>query len=109
MNAKGITVLIGVAVAAFIAYEIYKGGKTLITQTLNPASDKNAAYSGINALGAAVTGNSNFSLGSAAFDWFHNPPAGFDPVQADKTCSVLYPKNGPKRAQAGSICAGLGY
>lgn len=38
---------------------------------LNPASDQNFIYSGISSIGAAVTGNQNWTLGGALYNWTH--------------------------------------
>lgn len=105
------TVLVGIAAlgALAAAWWAWSKGKVFVTQTLNPASDKNAAYSAVNAIGAAVSGNENFSLGGAVFDLTHAADSGLDLDQAAKTCAALYPPGGAKRSKAGSICHQLGY
>lgn len=50
-------------------------------QAINPASDQNLAYRGVNAVGAAVTGSESFSLGS----WLYEV---FNPNQPDPTAPV---------------------
>ena len=42
-----------------------------VTTTLNPASPENAVYSGVNAAGSALTGQSSFDLGTWVYDVFH--------------------------------------
>ncbi len=76
---KGIA--IGAAVLG-IGYLLWKAKDTIVntvTTTLNPASDKNLAYRGVNAVGEAVTGDSGFSLGSYLFDVFNPTAANYDP------------------------------
>lgn len=41
---------------------------------VNPVSDQNLAYKGVNAVGSAVTGDQSFSLGGWIYDLTH--PAG---------------------------------
>lgn len=43
-------------------------------EVLNPASDKNFAYSAVNAVGGAVTGDKDFSLGARVWELL-NPGA----------------------------------
>jgi hypothetical protein len=38
---------------------------------VNPASDQNAAYQGVNSIGAWLSGNNKFDLGGAAYDATH--------------------------------------
>ena len=61
--------VIGLA-AAVVGIVVYKGAtktgaavKQLATETLNPASDKNIVYGSVNAAGAAVTGDKDFTFG----------------------------------------------
>jgi hypothetical protein len=42
---------------------------------LNPASDQNLMYGGVNAVGGAITGTSDFSLGSWLYDVINPEPA----------------------------------
>lgn len=65
----------GVAVVAFV---LYKGAaktaaaaKTLVTETLNPASDKNAAYGAANAVTQAISGDPNATVGTKLWDVFN--------------------------------------
>lgn len=77
MNAKGYLMLAGFgAVLAYLVYRQVSKGLAAVGEAVNPLSDKNAAYSATNAVGAAVTGDKDFSLGSSIFDWFH---AEYDP------------------------------
>jgi hypothetical protein len=75
--ALGLGAVVGLAVVAVIAWQ--RGGRQVVTQGLNPLSDRNYAYGGVNAVGAAVSGNPSFSLGSWLFEVM-NPGA----VQAER-------------------------
>lgn len=44
---------------------------TFITETVNPASPNNAAYTAYNAYGAKATGNPNFNLGAMFWEMTH--------------------------------------
>lgn len=77
MNASPKTLAI-VGVVGVVAFLLWRArqaiGETLAT-TLNPASDQNAAYRAVNAVGAAVTGEGDgFSLGSYIYDVFNDDP-----------------------------------
>jgi len=91
MNASGIlnTKAAGYAAAAIVAaVALYLVGRKLagvagdaldevkvtaqrIGTAVNPLSDQNLAYRGVNAAGAAVSGDKSFSLGSWLYDVFH--------------------------------------
>lgn len=45
--------------------------KQVITKDLNPASDQNLAYRGVNGVGAAVSGDSSWTLGGWIYDITH--------------------------------------
>jgi len=40
-------------------------------EAVNPTSDQNLAYQGVNSVGAAVTGDEHFSLGSWIYELTH--------------------------------------
>jgi hypothetical protein len=42
-----------------------------IVPRVNPASDQNVIYSGVNGIGGAVTGEQGWTLGGAIYDWTH--------------------------------------
>lgn len=69
----------GVAVAGLLAYLLYKKGGQVLSTTLNPASDQNAAYKGVNAVGQA-TGilSKDQTWGTGFFDWTHNDDGSFN-------------------------------
>lgn len=57
----------------------------LVTEKLNPASDKNIVYSGVNKALSAVTGNETDTLGTSLYGAFHNSDGSFKwPWQENK-------------------------
>jgi len=42
-----------------------------VATAVNPTNPNNVIYGGVNAVGGAVTGTKDWSLGSALYDWFH--------------------------------------
>lgn len=80
--AKAIAGPVGVGVAVvlvagvaywFLSKKAAQLGKAVTdsAQYVNPASDKNIIYSGVNSVGSSVTGDSSFSLGSWLYDITH--------------------------------------
>lgn len=70
----GVAVILVAGVAYwFISKKAAQLGKSVSdsAQYLNPASDKNIIYGGVNDIGSAVTGDSDFSLGSWLYDITH--------------------------------------
>lgn len=73
-------VFIGLGVVgAYLLYRLATGGfaaaKKVVTEDLNPVSDKNLAYRATNAVTQAATGDKDTSLGSKVYDWFNAPNA----------------------------------
>lgn len=75
-KAKAFAILAGVAVAGFLAYKIYSGasktleaGAKFVTEDINPASDQNLIYRGLNELTGGD--NADSSLGTRIYDFFH--------------------------------------
>lgn len=67
-------IAIGAAVAV-VGILVWKGaGKVgqVLSEDLNPASDKNLAYRGVNGIGSWLTGDSSWTLGGAIYDGLHN-------------------------------------
>lgn len=62
----------GAAVVLVVAAVVIgrKAGQVAATK-LNPLSPENIAYSSANALGAAVSGDEKFNLGSRLWEWLH--------------------------------------
>lgn len=67
----GVAVLAGTALVVYTAYKIKQGAevagdaiKKVVTQDLNPASDKNIVY-------RQFDGDDGSSLGTRIYDWFH--------------------------------------
>ncbi len=64
--------LLGVAGTVYLLFgDKIKKALEAAGQAVNPTSDKNLAYTGVNAVGAAVTGDKDFSLGSWLYDVTH--------------------------------------
>lgn len=57
-------------VAAGVSAAASATGNFVATK-LNPASDQNVIYTGVNSLIGDVTGNPNFNLGGALYNWTH--------------------------------------
>lgn len=78
LNATGVLAVAGVGLAVLAAWKLYRvGGEVaaaaadVARHELNPGSDRNLAYRGVNAIGAAATGDDAFSLGSWLYDLTH--------------------------------------
>lgn len=76
--AIAVAVLAGTGIVAYTVWKIKQGADKVgdavgkvITEDLNPVSDQNLAYRGVNAIGSAITGNSDFSLGSWIYGITH--------------------------------------
>lgn len=70
--------LAGVAGAYFLGKYIVKDATAevgnavgKVGQAINPVSDQNIFYRGVNSLGAALTGDDGFNLGSWTYDVLH--------------------------------------
>lgn len=55
-------------------YAAKRAGVLPGADTFNPASPDNLAYRGANAIGAALTGDQDFSLGARIWEWTHDEP-----------------------------------
>lgn len=69
---------IGGALLLYVGYRLVKGAASAAVTAVadaaplvNPVDRRNLAYSGVNAVGSAVTGEGDFSLGSKIYDWLH--------------------------------------
>lgn len=62
-------VLIGGVV--YLVATLFGKGLRGVGTALNPTSDRNLAYRGVNAVGAAISGRDSFSLGSWIYDLTH--------------------------------------
>lgn len=64
---------ISISAVALLAYRfILKPAATAAADAVNPTSDKNLANQAVNAAGAALTGDKDFSLGTAVYNFFHS-------------------------------------
>jgi hypothetical protein len=87
LDSKAAMTVFGVvAVSAVLYYVATKvveklgGAAGSVANSVNPTSDKNLVYRGVNQVGEVLTGDASFSLGSWLYDKF-NPP--YDPNQKD--------------------------
>ncbi|GAA6152540.1 hypothetical protein [Pseudoteredinibacter isoporae] len=67
--------LIGIGVVGLVAV-VYLSKKasevaTDVGQSINPINDQNIFYSGVNNLGAYVSGNPDWNLGTSIYDWLN--------------------------------------
>lgn len=76
--AIAIAVLAGTGLVVYTAWKVKQGAEAVsdavgevITEDLNPVSDQNLAYRGVNAIGAAISGDDSFSLGSWIYEITH--------------------------------------
>ena len=96
-NIKSGVYLVAIAAAGFVAWQAYKkasgaadgikSAAATVGGWINPASDQNLAYQGLNAAGAAYTGDANWTAGGAIYDTeqargFSNPWQVFAPSSA---------------------------
>lgn len=91
LNSKAAMVGVGVAVAALAIYFIAKKsagaagdafGK--FGEAINPINRENVFYTSVNAVGGAVTGDQDFSLGSRIYDAVDTVSGWFGMSDADK-------------------------
>lgn len=68
IETKTVVIVAGVALAAYLLWKAKGAIAETLSTTLNPASDQNLAYTGVNAVGGALTGQKDFSLGSYFYD-----------------------------------------
>ena len=60
-----------VGVGLYLAEKKIRDGASAVGDLINPVSDKNFIYRGVNGVGAALTGNQNFDLGVWTYDVFN--------------------------------------
>lgn len=77
LNIDGLMLIgigVGVPLLGFIGYKLY-GAKEAIAgavDKVNPASQNNFVNQGVESVGQALTGDSNWTLGGWAYEWSHN-------------------------------------
>ncbi len=87
MKTETVLWIAGGLVVAYVAYKSYEGAKALI-QDVNPVNPNNVFYSGVNSAGAAISGNSSFSLGSWIYSLVH---PSYNPNTPSTTGAVTVP------------------
>lgn len=80
-NIKSGVYLAAIAAAAYVIYTSFNAANKASNQIagaaktvggwVNPTSSENLAYRGVNAIGGAIAGQSDWSLGGAIYDWTH--------------------------------------
>lgn len=64
------------AAGVFLAWRLSRGVVDAVKAgAVDPTSDNNLAYRGVNAVGSSITGDSSFSLGSWLYDLTHDTEA----------------------------------
>ena len=100
--AYGVVALIGVAAVYFIGKKLLGGAgdaARAVGDAVNPTSDKNLAYRGVNAVGATITGDDSFSLGGWLYDLTHDE---YDP-NADVRTPAFAPRSVQVKKTAGAF------
>lgn len=72
VSASAILALAGIVIAIYLYEKLKNPVTTFVTQTINPVSPNNAIYSGVNKVGANLTGDTSFSLGSWIYSLTHS-------------------------------------
>ena len=86
--AIGGAVIVGLFVLRFFAKEAGEAAgdaATAVGQAINPVNPENIFARGVNAIGATISGDESFSLGSFLFDVFNDEP---DPTVSTETGAV---------------------
>lgn len=81
VTGTAVAVLGGVVAIGAIGFFLYRKSNAVV-DALNPASDKNIVYGGVNAVGSALTGDGSFALGSWFYDQTHNEAGDTDYMAA---------------------------
>lgn len=68
-----------VAAVAAVAVAGFAWLRSRAATALDPTDPNNLAYSGVNAVGAALSGDGSFSLGGAIYDLGHSDPTNAAP------------------------------
>lgn len=92
MTGKDVAYIAGSLAVGFVAFRVYKGAaaaidsgagvvaaitdgaKKVITEDLNPASDKNVVYGGVNKVVQAATGQKDETFGGWLYSLFNKDP-----------------------------------
>lgn len=92
LNSKAAVTVAAILAGAVVLYFVAKklGGAAgeiaaKVGNAVNPVSDTNVAYTGVNKVGQVLTGNDSWSLGSAIYDIFHP----YDPNAPAKTNHLI--------------------
>lgn len=94
-------VLVGGLILYFAAKKLASAAgdaAAAVGQAVNPTSDKNLAYRGVNAVGGALTGDDSFSLGSWLYDVTH--PGESESIRSTPATPGFAPRSVQVRAEA---------
>lgn len=83
LTAGGVLAVVAVAALAML-WTQRRRISAAVADAVDPTSRTNLAYSGVNAVGEAVTGQADWSLGVAVYDATHDPVDPADPTKGDK-------------------------
>lgn len=75
-QAKAYIYMGGAVVAAYLLYKVATKGAKLASEVgtaLNPADSQNIVNRGVNGIGAAISGDTNWTLGGWVYDITHQP------------------------------------
>lgn len=78
--------------ASKMAAESAQSAAGAVIDALNPVSDKNLAYRGVNSVGGVIAGNPTWSLGSATYELMH--PWDADPTAPVKSVDLIKASGG---------------
>ncbi|RZS56723.1 hypothetical protein [Sphaerotilus mobilis] len=67
-QAKGLAIAAAAVAVGVVAWKAWRG---IAAGAIDPTSSNNLAHRGVNAIGATVTDNPNFSLGASVFEWLN--------------------------------------
>ena len=69
---QSLVVLVGLgALGVYLISRIAAQQAAKAAQAVSPLNRDNIFYSGVNGVGAVVSGDEHFTLGGAVYDWFH--------------------------------------
>lgn len=86
INSKAILTLAAVGLgAAWLARNQVTAGVKAVGEAVNPVSRENVFHKGVEAVGVAVSGDPNFSLGGWLYDLTHKKPAPEDGIGISQT------------------------
>lgn len=83
LTAGGVLAVVALAAVALVWVQRKRIGAA-VADAVNPASEKNLAYTAVNAVGGAVANDDSWTLGGAIYEATHDPVEQGDPTKGDK-------------------------